>query len=166
VSDPSPLQPEPKAQDSPQDELPDYPGFLRTLRGAYISHADFLAFIGRAARLRGYTGDDAPRQWLRDNRLPTRLDSMTPRDTSRALFLAHRVLVAHQPDIGRPHGGAAGSPAGPGGANPAACPACGGTRFWVHVGGGPPKCARCHPAPSPELVARTLDRQEDPHETR
>jgi hypothetical protein len=73
----------------------DFPGFLRTQRGLYISHADFLSFVGRAAAKSGTAGDDAAQAWLTRHGLPADLARLSPPHVSRALFLAQRIIAPH-----------------------------------------------------------------------
>jgi hypothetical protein len=81
--------------DSPNDTaaVPGYPGFLQTLRGLYITHADFLGFIRRAAEKEGIRGDDPARAWLARRGLPTDPDRLTRAQVSLALFEAQKIIA-------------------------------------------------------------------------
>jgi hypothetical protein len=86
---------------------PDYPGFLRTARGQYITVRDFLAFIERAAEKDGTAGPDRARAWLQARGFPADIDRLTPRDVSLALLAAQKVIAPHiaaGQRNGRPHG--------------------------------------------------------------
>jgi hypothetical protein len=73
----------------------DFPGFLRTAQGLYISHADLLEFVGRAAAKSGIAGADAAQAWLTRHGLPADLARLSPSQVSRALFLAQRIIAPH-----------------------------------------------------------------------
>ena len=53
--------------------------FLVTANDRYITHADFLAFIGRAAKYEGFEGDDPVHAWLRTHKYHTELKQPTLR---------------------------------------------------------------------------------------
>jgi hypothetical protein len=72
-----------------------FPGFLRTQRGLYITHADFLAYIGRAAATSGIAGADTAQAWLTRRGFPADLARLSPSQVSRALFLAQRAIAPH-----------------------------------------------------------------------
>jgi hypothetical protein len=73
----------------------DFPGFLRTQRGLYISHADFLAFVGRAAATSAIAEADTAQAWLARHGLPADLSRLSPSQVSRVLFLAQRTFAPH-----------------------------------------------------------------------
>jgi hypothetical protein len=73
----------------------DFPGFLRTQRGLYITHADFLAYIGHAAATSAIAEADTAQAWLACHGLPADLARLSPSQVSRALFLAQRTIAPH-----------------------------------------------------------------------
>jgi len=75
----------------------EFPGFLVTAKGRYITHADFLAFIGRAAKYEGFDGDDPVRAWLRAHKYPADLEQLTPTQVSYALSAAQAVILEQSP---------------------------------------------------------------------
>jgi len=85
---PTPLVPERKTSTQ-------FPGFLETADGRYITQTDFLTFIGRAAAINGGTGSNDPAgTWLRAHELPVPPAPLTPAQVTMALRAAESVFTA------------------------------------------------------------------------
>lgn len=71
----------------------EFPGFLRTVEGGYITHKDFLTFIAGASTAQGNMEARA-KAWLRKQGVTGPIEALSPQEVTRLTEAAKKVILA------------------------------------------------------------------------
>jgi len=72
-----------------------YPGLFQTAEGGWMTHKDFLSFIGGASPGESDTTERAM-AWLRRQGVTGPIESLSPEDVSRLCAAAQKIILARK----------------------------------------------------------------------